>query len=93
MSSNYEQALALAERGWSVFPVMPRGKQPAIKGWQTAISTPENIRYWFEHHPDRNIGIDCGRSGLTVVDEDAVREVARWLADRGMPPLPSTYTV
>ncbi|MGH3165449.1 MAG: bifunctional DNA primase/polymerase, partial [Trebonia sp.] len=65
-------ALAWAERGWHVFPCAPGGKPPAIPGqdWQDLATTdPGQIRSWWARRP-YNIGIDCGRSGLVVVDLD-----------------------
>lgn len=65
-------ALTCAERGWHVFPCAPGGKPPAIPGqdWQDLATTdPGQIRSWWTERP-YNIGIDCGRSGLVVVDLD-----------------------
>src|SRR3546814_4961427 len=40
-------ALALAARGYPVFPVIEDGKLPAIKGWRTRATTDEaTIRQW-----------------------------------------------
>ncbi|NKT03084.1 hypothetical protein GS508_22485 [Rhodococcus hoagii] len=93
------QALSLRERGWFVFPVKSPdepeqkkpGKEPAIK-WRTAVSTPESIEWWWRNRPARNIGIDCGRSDLVVLDEDAAGELERLSADHGVT-IPATYTV
>ena len=38
-----EDALALAAKGWRVFPVIPRDKKPQIKEWQKHASTDPNI--------------------------------------------------
>ncbi|NKR79994.1 AAA family ATPase [Rhodococcus hoagii] len=99
MNERARQALSLRERGWFVFPVKSPdepeqkkpGKEPAIK-WRTAVSTPESIEWWWRNRPARNIGIDCGRSDLVVLDEDAAGELERLSADHGVT-IPATYTV
>lgn len=79
-----DQALALAARGFFVFPVVADGKIPAIKGWQNrATRDPAQIRaWWTERDPvlggervrDLNVGIRTGRFGdagwLVVCDVD-----------------------
>jgi hypothetical protein len=65
-------ALTWAERGWHVFPCAPGGKPPAIPDadWHDlATTSPRQIRDWWAMRP-YNIGIDCGLSGLVVVDLD-----------------------
>lgn len=64
-------ALALAARGWLVFPCAPGGKKPALRGnWQNlATTSPEQIRAWWARAP-YNVGVACGPSGLVVIDLD-----------------------
>jgi hypothetical protein len=64
-------ALSLAERGWHVFPCVPGGKRPALRGsWQDhATAEPARIRAWWGQ-VSYNIGIACGSSGLVVIDLD-----------------------
>ena len=64
-----ESALALAARGFRVFPLWPDTKRPAIKGWPDAATTnPEIItRVW--NKAAYNIGVAAGR-GLLVLDID-----------------------
>jgi Bifunctional DNA primase/polymerase, N-terminal len=64
-------ALSLAERGWHVFPCVPGGKRPALRGnWQAHATTePARIRAWWSQAA-YNIGIACGPSGLVVIDLD-----------------------
>ena len=64
-------ALALAARGWHVFPCVPGGKRPALRGsWQDhATAGPARIRAWWSRAA-YNIGIACGPSGLVVIDLD-----------------------
>src|SRR5437764_12390489 len=51
------------------------GKHPRTKhGVKDATCDPEQLERWWERWPDSNIGIDCGRSGLLVVDIDPDRD-------------------
>lgn len=96
-------AIALAQRGFAVFPLRPGSKVPAVReDWEgRAVRDPQRLRElgW----PDAgNIGIACGPSALFVLDLDvakglpgggprsgaqALRELA---AGR---PIPRTFTV
>lgn len=86
-----EQALA---SGYSVFPIQPRSKLPAVrwKPYQTTPPTPAVVRRWWTTSPRANIGIACGRvSNLSVVDldpkNDPTGETAAWLVGiMGQPP-------
>ena len=64
-------ALALAERGWHVFPCVPGEKRPALRGsWHEHATTERvRIRAWWSQAA-YNIGIACGPSGLVVIDLD-----------------------
>lgn len=74
-------ALAAAARGWHVFPLVPNGKRPAVKDWQTRATTDRQRieRCWTPgttagggwNHARWNVGIACGPSGLVVLDLDA----------------------
>jgi hypothetical protein len=72
-----EVALALAAKGFRVFPLIPRQKTPAIKRWpQCATTDVTQIREWWTDR-DYNIGIATGRADdatdglwLVVVDYD-----------------------
>src|SRR4051795_1668375 len=73
MSEFLSAALDYASRGLPVFPVVPRGKTPAVpRGFHRATTNPATIRrYWTD--PDRNIGIPTGApSGIWVLDVDGV---------------------
>lgn len=70
-------AMPLVERGWSVFPLWPGKKTPAIsrkkggKGVLDATRDVEQIRAWARQFPSANVGLACGRaSGFTVLDID-----------------------
>lgn len=62
--------VALAERGFYVFPCRPGDKRPAVDRWeQRAVADPGTVaRFW--PSPRHNIGVACGPSGLVVLDLD-----------------------
>jgi hypothetical protein len=66
-----EQALAYAERGWKVFPVWPRGKNPLTpNGFKDATTDAATIRRWWSRWPEANIGLVVP-DGFIVVDVDS----------------------
>jgi len=70
VSELLKAALAAAERGWHVFPIVPNDKIPAVKGWeQRATLDPDRIRRCWATG-DYNIGVACGPSCLLVIDLD-----------------------
>ena len=80
-----EAALNYAQRGWPVFPVVPRRKLPLLKDWPDVASTDaECIGRWWKATPKANVGVVTGsRSGVVVVDVDPGRggEVEGLLSD------------
>lgn len=65
-----EAALLYASIGLKVFPLVPREKSPAFKGWQEKATTDETqIRQWWTQNPNYNVGIKTG-NGLCVIDVD-----------------------
>ena len=69
-----------------------RGKHPAVRRWSEESTTdPARAARLFSAGP-RNIGVDAGRSGLLVLDEDAPGELDRAAADVGAA-VPVTFTV
>lgn len=78
-------ALAAAERGWSVFPLVPGGKVPAVRSWEDRSTTDRRqIRHWWANNSTRNMGIATGPSNLLVVDLDAARVGRVGPADRAV---------
>ncbi|MEU2505995.1 bifunctional DNA primase/polymerase [Streptomyces sp. NPDC007863] len=59
-----------AERGWRVFPLIPGGKRPAVRSWETRATTdPARLtRCWSTGV--YNVGIATGPSRLVVIDLD-----------------------
>ena len=63
-------ALELAENGYHVFPLVPRGKRPlTLRGKNDATRDADQIRAWWTEHPDANIG-GVVPAGYLVVDID-----------------------
>lgn len=70
-------ALWYVENGFAVFPVVERGKKPAVKrGVNDWTTDPEAVRNHWSNHPNDNIGIACGgpSKGLLVLDFDVDEE-------------------
>jgi hypothetical protein len=79
-------ALDYARRGWHVFPLHGivdgactcgnascdnAGKHPRTRnGLKDATSDPDDVAYFWDKHPDANIGLVTGPSRLAVVDID-----------------------
>ena len=61
-----------AKRGWQVFPLIPKAKEPATwRGFYDATSNPAKLDRWFARGHPYNIGIRTGiASGIFVVDID-----------------------
>ncbi len=69
--SKLDFALQHAANGWSVFPLVPNGKEPLTPhGFKDSTRDSAQIRKWWGRWPDANIGGDCGASGVTVADLD-----------------------
>jgi hypothetical protein len=68
-------ALALANRGWKVFPLAPSSKQPlgsmAPNGFHSASNDHEQLRKWWTARPDAGVGLALKDSGLVCVDVDS----------------------
>lgn len=66
-----EGALALARRGFSVFPCKPGEKaQLWERGHRDATRDLDAVRVLWTAHPRANVGIATGRSGVVVLDVD-----------------------
>lgn len=54
-----------------MFPLKPRAKTPlTAHGFKDATTNIDTIRAWWAKAPTANIGLNCGKSGLVVVDLD-----------------------
>jgi len=75
-----DAALVWAQAGWSVFPIVPRGKVPFSEGdfcgrtddhscgFHCASDDQAQIAQWWQAHPDSNIGLSSPTA--FIVDED-----------------------
>lgn len=102
LSSKGKTALALASRGWFVFPLSENSKVPhrSMSSWESkATNDPIEIVEIWNAIPNANLGIATGPSGLVVLDFDAAKtpqETSGIEAFRNRYPgrkLPGTYTV
>lgn len=90
-------ALALARRGFAVFPLVPREKMP-LKGGRGCLDATRDedlIRRWWGNEPRSNIGLATGApSGVFAIDIDprhgGDHAFAALVAKSG--PLPKTVT-
>lgn len=58
-----DAALALAARGWPVFPVKPRGKTPlTAHGFKEATTNPNLIERWWDRHEQANVAVATGKT-------------------------------
>jgi hypothetical protein len=77
-------ALDYLRRGWSIVPVMPRGKQPLVpwRDYQQKRAAVDEVRAWYRRWPNANVGIVTGQvSNLVVMDIDPAHGGERSLAD------------
>ena len=67
-------ALALAQKGFHIFPCRPRDKRPATaNGLKEATTDRDIIKAWWQQQPDNNIAIATGAaSGIFVLDVDGL---------------------
>jgi hypothetical protein len=85
-------ALALAKKGFAVFPCQPRAKEPATpRGFLDASKDPHMLRHWWGLNPSYNVAIATGdTSGIFVVDidgMDAELELRKLEAEHGQMPV------
>lgn len=91
MTELLDTAFRYIKRGFSIIPLRPNDKRPAVPWvkYQTERASKRQVRAWFGGYPAPNIGIVTGAiSGLIVLDidpggEESLEGVA----------LPSTYEV
>lgn len=83
MADMLDHALSLRARGLLVFPLVERGKKPAVKWGKLTIEgvDEKRIRTWWRKTPDANVGVACGpESNVFVLDVDGDRGAASIVA-------------
>jgi len=69
-----DAARACVKLGWWIFPLGEKSKVTDVKlaphSHKSASNDPAQIEAWWTASPNSNIGIDLGRSGLTILDFD-----------------------
>jgi hypothetical protein len=94
-----EAALRYAEGGWYVFALAPYDKLPrkGSHGHLDATLDADTIRAWWTSEPEANIGIDCGRSRLLVIDIDprngGDKTYTAWVQENSMHRVDTTWLV
>ena len=84
MSKLLSAALEYADRGFRVFPIRPKTKQPlTANGHLDATTDSDQIIQWWTAHPTANIGMNLADSGLVAVDVDAYKTECAWDHYRG----------
>jgi putative DNA primase/helicase len=86
-------ALEYAARGWQVFPLRPRAKEPATwNGFYSGTSNPATIRRWFGRGYPYNLAVRTGvASGVLVFDCDTKKgAISRHRLEHEHGPLPRT---
>jgi hypothetical protein len=71
--STLKSALDYARIGWSVIPIVERGKRPLVRWapYQNSRATEAEIRQWWSQWPNANVGVITGSiSNLIVLDVD-----------------------
>ena len=68
---NLAAALSYAARGWCIYPSFPGTKSKTNLKWRTAsTNNDKQVRSWWTNSPDATICLDCGKTGLAVLDLD-----------------------
>jgi archaellum biogenesis ATPase FlaH len=94
MEDKIEYAKAYVSRGFSVIPLKPADKKPAIEWlqYQHRRATEEELEQWFGNGSQNNIGIVTGKiSGIAVVDLDG-EEAIQLANENDFPLTPSVKT-
>jgi len=79
-----EEAINYAAIGWHVFPVLD--KQPLVKWRDESSNDPDKLSS-MEWDRATGIGLDCGKSGIVVIDVDDVNAVPKLAEKLGWDPV------
>lgn len=61
---------ALANMGYHIFPLDPNSRKPLLQWRDQSTTYLPAIQHWTERWPGCGWGLDCGKSGLLVLDDD-----------------------
>ena len=78
MSELKNEAVALAEDGFWVFPCRPGTKIPAVRGFLNEKMTPKEVAEAWDRNPQYNIGMCPETNGLVVLDLDLYKSECNW---------------
>lgn len=82
-------------KGFSVIPLIPKGKKPAITSWteyQNRIATDDELQKWFGNGSKYNVGIVTGKiSKIDVLDLDS-QEAIQYAKNHKFPETPAVKT-
>ena len=68
-------ALRYARQGWRIFPLNGKVPFPDTHGWHDATTDSRQIKRWWKHWPDANIGGACdSQNGPLAIDLDTPKE-------------------
>ena len=77
-----EYALAYQKKGFSVIPIVPNGKQPAIKFADKPAMTAEEIENYWNQHPNSNIAVRTDKFFVIDIDlhgkHNGYESLANW---------------
>lgn len=81
-----EAALFYHDLGWSLIPIKPGTKVPAIRSWkqyQKERASVEQLHKWFDTHPERSIAVILGpvSGDLFCRDFDDLAGYEQWKGD------------
>jgi putative DNA primase/helicase len=91
----FEQAQEYIAKGFSVIPLRPKGKKPALDSWkefQKRRPSGEELKKWFSNGSSNNIAIVTGSlSGIVVIDLDTL-EAVQFAKENRFPATPTVKT-
>lgn len=78
--SRVKPKLELVTLGYVVFPLVEDTKIPPQGMYWRAMgsSDPDEVTSWWSKFPNDNVGIDCGKSHILVIDLDSEDAADRW---------------
>ncbi len=93
--SNLRWAKEYKDKGFSIIPLISKGKIPAIESWteyQNRIATEDELEKWLANGSENNIGIVTGKiSGIDVLDLDS-QEAVQYAKENNFPETPLVKT-